>query len=87
MNVWKTYQNVINYVLTLKAATYVFVKEDINWTVIITHALILMSVLLIMENVNKIVTTQIVATIVLVKMATQWITTGKTVLVSYFKSI
>ena len=30
MNVWKTYQNVINYVLTLKAATYVFVREDIN---------------------------------------------------------
>ena len=46
-----------------------------------------MSVLLIMENVNKIVTTQIVATIVLVKMATQWMTTGKTVLVSYYKSI
>lgn len=84
MNVWRIYQTVINNAVTHLAATHAIVTAGMNWTVIITHALILMSVLLIMENVNKIVTTQMVAIIVLVKMATQWMTTEKTAQVDYY---
>ena len=52
MNVVKEFLAVVIYVLMLLVAIPAVVRVDMSWAVIITLVLILMSVLIIMEDVN-----------------------------------
>ena len=52
MNVVKEVLAVVTYVLMLLVATPAVVRVDMSWAVTITLVLILMSVLIIMEDVN-----------------------------------